>query len=78
VQSAANGSIEPIAEVPNSCCVRSQRDKCRASKIFDAVMQLENRTFQRTAAWIKRRFYGSQEKQTFTKDQMGYRPATPL
>ena len=53
MQSAAKGCFEPTADVSNSCCERSQREKCRDHAVFLVALQRETQTFEHAAVGIR-------------------------
>lgn len=51
---AENYGSEPTPEVSNSCCARSQHEKCGMSEKFRAAAQRKKRPFVQAVAWIRR------------------------
>ena len=62
VSAKANGSFEPTPEVSDSCCARSQREKCCVSVESGAAARRKNRSFMQTAASISGRIHRLPDK----------------
>jgi hypothetical protein len=69
---ASDGRNEPEGEVPNLCCVRSQKNYYRDSMNFQAAMQQEERPFMRAAQRFRSAIAGLQDETS--KSSSSYKP----